>query len=137
MDVLAPECSRTLTARFGSVDWVEARGFEEYFWRAFIMSATFAGFAGALWAHHQSYVSPELLHWSLSGQFLIMTWLGGVGTLIGPLIGGAVLMTMADFLSSLMKNWLIFFGVLYIIVVLWAPNGLWGIVTRVGRSPDK
>ena len=68
---------------------------------------------------------------------LIMTWLGGVGTLIGPLIGGAVLMTMADFLSSLMKNWLIFFGVLYIIVVLWAPNGLWGIVTRVGRSQDK
>lgn len=105
--------------------------------RAFIMSATFAGFAGALWAHHQSYVSPELLHWSLSGQFLIMTWLGGVGTLIGPLIGGAVLMTMADFLSSLMKNWLIFFGVLYIIVVLWAPNGLWGIVLRFGRGVQK
>ena len=52
--------------------------------RAFTISGMFAGFAGALWAHHQSYVSPELLHWTLSGQFLIMTWLGGVGTLIGP-----------------------------------------------------
>ena len=46
-------------------------------------------------------------------------------------------MTMADFLSSLMKNWLIFFGVLYIIVVLWAPQGLWGIVSRLGRGVDR
>ena len=105
--------------------------------RAFIISATFAGFAGALWAHHQSYVSPELLHWSLSGQFLIMTWLGGVGTLIGPLIGGAVLMTLADILSSLMRNWLIFFGILYIGVVLWAPQGLWGIMVQIGRGRSR
>lgn len=102
--------------------------------RAFTISATFAGFAGALWAHHQSYVSPELLHWSLSGQFLIMTWLGGVGTLVGPLLGGAVLVTLADFLSSLMRNWLIFFGILYIGVVLWAPQGLWGLVLWIGRG---
>lgn len=99
--------------------------------RAFTISGMFAGFAGALWAHHQSYVSPELLHWTLSGQFLIMTWLGGVGTLIGPLIGGAVLTYFADFLSSIMKNWLIVFGVLYILVVLYAPEGLWGIVARL------
>ncbi len=101
--------------------------------RSFTMAAMFAGLAGALWAHHQSYVSPELLHWSLSGQFLIMTWLGGVGTLIGPLIGGAALMALADFLSSLMENWLIIFGVLYVIVVLWAPKGLWGVVTTLAR----
>jgi branched-chain amino acid transport system permease protein len=98
---------------------------------AFTISGMFAGFSGALWAHHQSYVSPELLHWTLSGQFLIMTWLGGVGTLIGPLIGGAVLTYFADFLSSIMKNWLIIFGVLYILVVLYAPQGLWGIVIRL------
>lgn len=101
---------------------------------SFTISATFAGFAGALWAHHQSYVSPELLHWSLSGQFIIMTWLGGVGTLVGPLLGGAVLMTLADFLSSLMRNWLIFFGILYIAVVMWAPQGLWGLVTWIARG---
>ena len=75
-------------------------------------------------------MSPELLHWSLSGQFLIVTWLGGVGTLLG----GAVLVTLADFLSSLMRNWLIFFGILYIGVVLWAPQGLWGLVLRIGRG---
>ncbi len=99
--------------------------------RSFTISAVFAGFAGALWAHHQSFVSPELLHWSLSGQFIIMTWLGGVGTLIGPMIGGALLMSLADILSSFMKNWLVFFGALYIAVVLWAPQGLWGIVVRL------
>lgn len=105
--------------------------------RAFTMSAIFAGLAGALWAHHQSYVSPELLHWNLSGQFLIMTWLGGVGTLIGPLIGGAAIMALADFLSSVMENWLIVFGVLYVIVVLWAPKGLWGLLTRLARGKGK
>jgi branched-chain amino acid transport system permease protein len=99
--------------------------------RVFAISSTFAGFAGALWAHHQSYVSPGLMHWTLSGQFLIMTWLGGVGTLVGPLIGGAVITYFADFLSSVMKNWLIVFGALYILVVLYAPHGLWGIVCRL------
>jgi branched-chain amino acid transport system permease protein len=99
--------------------------------RSFTISAVFAGFGGALWAHHQSYVSPELLHWSLSGQFIIMTWLGGVGTLIGPIIGGALLMGLADILSSIMKNWLVFVGALYIAVVLWAPQGLWGIIVRL------
>ena len=79
-------------------------------------------------------MSPELLHWSLSGQFLIMIWLGGVGTLVGPLLDGAVLVTLADFLSSLMRNWLIFFGILYIGVVLSAPQGLWGFVLRIGRG---
>lgn len=101
--------------------------------RVFTISGMFAGLAGALWAHHQSYVSPELLHWTFSGQLLIMTWLGGVGTLIGPLIGGAVLTLLADLLSSVMKNWLIIFGVLYIVVVLFAPQGLWGILTRRSR----
>jgi len=101
--------------------------------RSFTISAVFAGFAGALWAHHLSYVSPELLHWSFSGQFIIMTWLGGVGTLVGPLIGGALLIILADILSSYMRNWLVIFGVLYIVVVLWAPQGLWGLVTRIAR----
>jgi branched-chain amino acid transport system permease protein len=96
--------------------------------RAFAISGIFAGFAGALWAHQESYVSPDLFHWTLSGQFLIMTWLGGVGTLIGPLIGGAVLIYFAEFLSSVMKNWLIVFGLLYIFVVLYAPKGLLGFV---------
>lgn len=102
--------------------------------RAFTMSGIFAGMAGALWAHHQSYVSPELLHWSLSGQFLIMTWLGGVGTLVGPLIGGAVIVYLGDLLSSLMKNWLVFLGALYVLVVLYAPQGFWGIATRLARG---
>jgi branched-chain amino acid transport system permease protein len=101
---------------------------------AFAVSGAFAGFAGALWAHHQSYVSPELLHWTLSGQFLIMTWLGGVGTLLGPLVGGAVLIYVADVLSSVMKNSLIVFGVLYILVVLYAPQGLWGLVTSAAAA---
>ena len=57
-----------------------------------------------------------------------MTWLGGVGTLIGPLIGGAVLIYFAEFLSSVLKNWLIVFGLLYIFVVLYAPKGLLGFV---------
>jgi branched-chain amino acid transport system permease protein len=102
--------------------------------RAFIISGAFAGLAGALWAHHQTYVSPELLHWTLSGQFLIMTWLGGVGTLVGPLLGAAIITYFADFLSSIMKNWLIIFGVLYIVVVLYAPLGLWGLVLQFGSK---
>ena len=105
--------------------------------RVLVVSAMFAGCSGALWAHHQSYVSPELMHWTLSGQFLIMTWLGGVGTLIGPLLGGAVITYFADFLSSIMKNWLIVFGVLYILVVLYAPEGLWGLVLRICRRATR
>ncbi len=101
--------------------------------RIFVVSSLFAGLAGALWAHHQSYVSPELLHWTFSGQMLIMTWLGGAGTLVGPLIGGAVLTLMADVLSSVMKNWLIIFGLLYILVVMFSPKGLWGLLLKLNN----
>ena len=52
-------------------------------------------------------------------------------SLIGPMIGGALLMGLADILSSIMKNWLVFVGALYIAVVLWAPKGLWGIMVRL------
>lgn len=105
--------------------------------RIFTISSMFAGLSGALWAHHQSYVSPELLHWTFSGQLLIMTWLGGAGTLIGPLLGGAVLTILADLLSSVMKNWLVIFGLLYVVVVMWFPNGLWGLLNRNTRQSGR
>jgi branched-chain amino acid transport system permease protein len=57
--------------------------------------------------------------------------LGGAGTLVGPLIGGAVLILMADVLSSVMKNWLIIFGLLYILVVMFSPKGLWGFLLKL------
>lgn len=96
--------------------------------RAFVISGFFSGLAGALFGHYQSYVSPDLFHWSFSGQFIIMTWLGGVGTLVGPVLGGAVLIYLGDLISSLTERWLIFMGIIYVIFVLFSPKGIVGLV---------
>lgn len=108
-----------------------------YKWAAFIISGGFGGLAGALFAHQQNYVSAELLHWLTSAEVIIMTWLGGVGTLIGPMLGGAIVIFFEDFFSSWMAdNWLMIMGFVYVMFVLFSPRGLMGIIEKI-RSASK
>ena len=72
-------------------------------------------------------MSPELLHWVLSGHIIIAVILGGSGTLIGPMIGAAVFVVAHHQLSALTDSWPLVLGVLFIVVVIAAPKGLLGI----------
>jgi branched-chain amino acid transport system permease protein len=96
------------------------------------------GLAGALYAPFAGFANTELLFWLLSGQALIMVIVGGQGTLIGPILGAAFFMLLEHQLSSYTEAWALFFGLIFIAFVLFAPEGIWGLAGRAfarGRAP--
>lgn len=98
---------------------------------AFTLAGLFAGFAGALMAQHTGFVSPDLLFWTLSGEVLIMVIVGGAGSLLGPVLGAAVIIGLREELSSLTDYWMFFLGLFFIAVVLLAGDGFYGLLKRL------
>jgi branched-chain amino acid transport system permease protein len=95
---------------------------------AFVLSALFAGIAGALYAYFNRFVGPEYLSVVQSAEALIMVILGGAGTLLGPALGAALIVFLEDFVSSLTEHWVLVLGIIYVLVTLFAPRGLIGLV---------
>ena len=87
------------------------------------VSYALGGLAGALYAPFAGFANTELLFWLLSGQVLIMVIVGGAGTLIGPVLGAAFFMLMEHQLSSWTEAWALYFGLIFIAFVLFAPAG--------------
>ena len=112
-------------------------GYDTRRYKIAVVAIAFAlgGLAGALYAPFAGFTNTELLFWLLSGQVLIMVIVGGAGTLIGPIIGAAFFMLVSNLLSSWTDSWALFFGLIFIGFVLFAPQGIWGLATRwLGRG---
>ena len=98
-------------------------------------SYSLGALAGALYAPFAGFANTELLFWLLSGQVLIMVIIGGAGTLIGPILGAAFFLTVQHQLSNYTEAWALFFGLIFIGFVMFAPEGIWGLVrARFRRS---
>jgi branched-chain amino acid transport system permease protein len=108
---------------------MQALGYDvwRFKYAAFVLSATFAGLAGALYAYFNRFVGPEYLYVVQSAEALIMVILGGAGTLIGPAIGAALIVFLEDFVSSMTEHWVLVLGVIYVVVTLFAPRGVIGL----------
>jgi branched-chain amino acid transport system permease protein len=106
----------------------------------FVVAGVLAGVAGAINVNLQGYVSPNQLHWTQSGTLLVMVILGGVGTVWGGVLGAAALLLLQEVLSAYTKHWGFWTGWVLLAVVLFARQGLVGIVTpwfeRRKPSPD-
>jgi branched-chain amino acid transport system permease protein len=107
---------------------------ERHIWIAFTLSCFFIGFAGALYALLNNFADPKGLHYSQSGDFVIMAVMGGMRTFWGPLLGAAVFVVLQDYLSSITVNWMSFVGLLFIVVVLFFPRGLLGLIRRKSEA---
>jgi branched-chain amino acid transport system permease protein len=81
---------------------------------SFTIAGAFAGLAGGLYAIFNSFISPDAIYWTASGDILIMTMLGGAGTLIGPAIGAGVFLLMKNVVSSYSDHWLAIIGIIFI-----------------------
>jgi branched-chain amino acid transport system permease protein len=103
-----------------------------YKWVCFVIAGAVAGLAGALLANQSKYISPALMHWTRSGDILIMVILGGMGSLVGPVLGAACLLLAEEILSEYTEHWMIILGPLLIGVVLFAKGGLYGVIKRKG-----
>jgi branched-chain amino acid transport system permease protein len=91
-----------------------------------MISAMLTGLAGALYPGRAAYATPDLLHWSISGEFLIMVMIGGLGTLVGPIIGGAFFIVLQEKVSSYVQWYSIIVGLVLVFIVLFVPKGLLG-----------
>jgi len=136
---------RLVNSRFGMVirgckeneRRMGALGFPTYRYKlvCFVIAGAGAGLAGALMANQTEFVSPSLLHWTVSGDILVMVVLGGVGTLVGPVFGAAALLLLEEFISRYTEHWMLFLGPILIFVVLFARRGLYGsFVERMGDN---
>ena len=103
---------------------------ERHIWIAFTLSCFFMGLAGALYALVNNFADPRGLHYSQSGDFVMMAVMGGMRSFWGPLLGAAVFVVVQDYLSSITVNWMSFVGLLFILVVLFFPRGLLGFFRR-------
>lgn len=92
----------------------------------FGLSGMLAGFAGVLAAQHILYISPGLLSWTVSGEALVVVILGGLGTLVGPLVGAAAFVLLKHELSALTSYWHLIVGLILIVVVMSRANGIFG-----------
>ncbi len=86
--------------------------------------------AGALYALLNNFVDPRSLYWTQSGNFVIMAVLGGMRSFWGPLSGAAIYVVLQDYLSSQTVNWMSFIGMIFVLVVLFFPRGVLGMIRR-------
>jgi branched-chain amino acid transport system permease protein len=131
-------CRRLVNSRFGYV----LRGLKQserrsislglhplrYRLSAFVIAGIGGGLAGILWANYAMFVSPDMGAWHKSGELMAMVILGGVGTLLGPVLGAAVYLGLEQVLSLWTEHWLLMFGPLLLVVVLFGKKGLYGLL---------
>lgn len=135
--------SRIVQSRFGVLlqgiksneRRIVALGFPTFRYKltAFVIAGAVCGVAGALFANLTLFVSPSVIHWTRSGEIMMMVILGGLGTLIGPVFGAAAYLILESVLSRLTEHWQAVLGPILILVVLFSKTGLYGFFSSGAR----
>jgi branched-chain amino acid transport system permease protein len=107
---------------------------ERHIWLSFVISCAFVSLAGTLYALLNNFTDPRALRWDLSGNFVIMAVLGGMRSFWGPLIGAAIFVALQDYVSSQTSNWMSIIGLFFVLVVLFFPRGVLGVIRRKAGS---
>jgi len=136
--------SHLMNSRFGMVvrgarsneRRMRAIGFPTFRYRlaCFVIAGTMCGLAGALLANHTDFVSPAMMHWTRSGDLIVMVVFGGMGSLFGPLFGAIALLALEEALSRVTEYWQIILGPLLLLIVLYARGGIDGLLERIGGT---
>src|SRR3990172_7895979 len=95
-------------------------------WMAFIIANTTTALAGALYAVYVGLVSPAITHPARAADPVVVTILGGVGTLYGPIVGAIAYTGLKDLLSGYIANWELFIGLVLVFIMLAGEKGIWG-----------
>jgi branched-chain amino acid transport system permease protein len=100
---------------------------------AFVLSATLAGVAGSTKALVFQLASLTDVHWTMSGEVVLMTLLGGLGTVFGPVVGAFIIVAMQNYLAGFGQWVTIIQGVIFVICVLLFRRGIVGVIAQVLR----
>ncbi len=98
---------------------------------AFIISGCFAGAAGALYAHLNTYISPDIFEHKTTLFIMTMTMVGGMGNLYGSLVGSFILPVLQEYLRAIQEWQFVVYGVSILVIVLFIPGGLMELVNRI------
>ena len=101
---------------------------DHHIWLSFLISCTFVGAAGSLYALLNNFIDPRALRFDLSGNLVIMAVLGGMRSFWGPLIGAAIFVALQDYVSSHTENWMSVIGLVFVLVVRFFPRGILGVL---------
>lgn len=104
---------------------------QKYKWVVFVISGTITALAGALMAFHHRFASADPTSVAFSGEMLAIVVIGGMHSVLGPVIGAFFYILFREFLSIWTPNWLFYFGLLFVGFILFSPNGLVGVWTRI------
>ena len=97
---------------------------------SYVCAGAFASVAGIMWAYYNGFVSPTYLDLTASSELFLMVTLGGPATLVGPVIGAGAIVILKNVMSAYTARWLLILGMVYIVTILWAPQGLWNLGKR-------
>jgi branched-chain amino acid transport system permease protein len=103
---------------------------DRHIWLSWVISCLFVSLAGTVYALLNNFADPHDLRWDQSGDFVIMAVLGGMRAFWGPLIGAAIFVVLQDYISSETANWMSFIGLFFVLVVLFFPRGVLGLIQR-------
>ncbi|RQG99474.1 branched-chain amino acid ABC transporter permease [Natrarchaeobius oligotrophus] len=101
---------------------------------AFTISGALTGLAGALYVPHSSVAHPNLFHWLVSGELVIIVLVGGMGSIWGPMVAAGLFVYLEHVLSAF-ANWLLILGLIYVVFVIFVPDGLSELLKRAVRNP--
>jgi len=104
---------------------------------AFVISGSFAGVAGSLFGLYNKGMYPESAFWTESAQVLIMALLGGIYSFFGPAIGAAALYLLDVFINQFTEYWPLVLGIILLVIVMAAPEGLIGLYDKVRQAGKK
>jgi branched-chain amino acid transport system permease protein len=118
----------------GNNERMVALGYNTYLYRltAYVISGAMAGYAGFLLGNFTTFISPDMIYWTRSGELMFMVILGGTGTVLGPVLGSSIFILLEEVLSSITIFWHLPFGLLLIVVVLFVRGGLMGLFKGKG-----
>ena len=95
----------------------------------YVMSAELCAIAGYFLANLTAFASPAYMAWTVSGELIVMVLLGGIGTLVGPVIGAAAFLLLEEGLKATTEHWMVIMGPIIVLIVLFLKDGLWGILS--------
>ena len=97
---------------------------------SFILAGLFASVAGVMWAYYNGFVSPTYLDLTASSELFLMVTLGGPATLVGPVLGAGIIVLLKNVMSAYTARWLLILGIVYIVAIVVAPQGVWNLGRR-------
>jgi branched-chain amino acid transport system permease protein len=127
--LVASHFGRVLVAIRENEDRARFLGYnvQRYKMGACMVSALLTGLGGAIYPIRSAFATPDLMVWTESGEFIISVMIGGLGTLVGPIIGGAFFTLLRDKVSSVVDWYFLVIGAVLIVIVLFMPRGLLGL----------